>query len=176
MIPPLGRARSSGRRLGFRRWFRRLPALAIVGVAVAVLLGTGLASAAWLSSGGGTATARGDGALPPTTTTVAGSAITTGLLYPGGSGNVRITVNNPNLYPVTVTAIASNGSPTASGGSGSCTATGVSLTTASPGIRVPAQGTLTFDLSNAATMSNASDNGCQNATFTVPVTVSVTSA
>jgi hypothetical protein len=99
-VSPLGRARwSSDRRLSWRWWVRRLPAVGVIGVVVAVLLGPGLASASLLSSGGGTATSRAGQALPPTTSTVAGSAVTTGLLYPGSSGDVKITVNNPNTYP-----------------------------------------------------------------------------
>ena len=176
-MSPLGRARwSSRRRLSWRWWLRRLPAVGVIGAVVAVLLGAGLASAAWLSSGGGTATARGGQALPPTTTTVAGSAITSGLLYPGSSGDVKITVNNPNTYPVTLTSVTPNGAPTASGGTGTCSTTGVTLTGGSSGTTIPANGSATLTLNNAASMSSASDTGCQNATFTIPVTVAITSA
>lgn len=167
---------SSQRRYSWRWWARRLPAVGVTGVVVAVLLGAGLASAAWLSSGGGTGSARGGQAQPPTTTAVAGTAITANLLYPGTSGDVKVTVNNPNVYPVTVTSVSPNGTPTASGGTGTCTTTGVSLTTATPGTAVPANGSATLTLTRAASMSNASENGCQNATFTIPVTVAITSA
>ncbi|GLZ47106.1 hypothetical protein Acsp06_32910 [Actinomycetospora sp. NBRC 106375] len=155
---------------------RRLPAVGVTGVVVAVLLGAGLASAAWLSSGGGTATSRAGQAQAPTTTTVAGSAITANLLYPGSSGDVKVTVNNPNTYPVTVTSVSPNGSPTAAGGSGTCATTGVTLTTASPGTAIPANGSTTLTLAGAASMTSASETGCQNATFTIPVTVAITSA
>ncbi|HSK60435.1 MAG TPA: hypothetical protein VK935_15430 [Actinomycetospora sp.] len=176
-MSPLGRARwSSKRRLSWRWWLRRLPAVGVIGVVVAVLLGAGLASAAWLSSGGGTATARGGQALPPTTTTVVGSAITSGLLYPDSSGDVKITVNNPNTYPVTLTSVTANGAPTASGGTGTCSTTGVTLTGGSSGTTIPANGSATLTLTNAVSMSSASDTGCQNATFTIPVTVVITSA
>ncbi|MFC5140676.1 hypothetical protein ACFPK1_20740 [Actinomycetospora rhizophila] len=167
---------SSQRRLSWRWWARRLPAVGVTGVVVAVLLGAGLASAAWLSSGGGTGSARGGQALPPTTTVVAGSAITTGLLHPGTSGDVKITVNNPNVYRVTVTSVSPNGAPTAAGGTGTCTTTGVTLAAVTPGAAVPANGSATLTLAGAASMSNASENGCQNATFTIPVTVAITSA
>lgn len=141
-----------------------------------MLLGAGLASAAWLSSGGGSGTARGGQALPPTTTTVPGTAVTEGLLYPGTSGHVKITVNNPNGYPVRVTSVTPNGAPTATGGTGTCTTTGVTLTPVSPGTTVLAGGSSTLTLGNAASMTSASENGCQNATFTIPVTVAITSA
>jgi hypothetical protein len=167
---------SSGRRTSWRWWLRRLPAVGVTGVAVAVLLGAGLASAAWLSTGGGTATSRAGQAQPPTTTTVAGTAVTANLLYPGSSGDVKITVNNPNTYPVTVTSVSPNGAPTAAGGTGSCGTTGVGLTTVSPGTTVPANGSATLTLAGAASMTSASETGCQNATFTIPVTVAITSA
>jgi uncharacterized protein with beta-barrel porin domain len=89
---------------------------------------------------------------------------------------VKITVNNPNTYPVTVTSVSPNGSPTAAGGTGTCATTGVSLTTASPGTAVPANGSATLTLAGAASMTSASETGCQNATFTIPVTVAITSA
>ncbi|GAA4939215.1 hypothetical protein EV188_10686 [Actinomycetospora succinea] len=171
------RARWSSQRRGpWRWWVRRLPAVGVTGVAVAVLLGAGLASAAWLSSGGGTATSRGGQAVAPTTTAVPGTAVTANLLYPGTSGDVKITVNNPNVYPVTVTSVAANGAPTAAGGTGTCATTGVSLTTATPGTAIAANGSATLTLPNAASMTSASENGCQNATFTIPVTVAITSA
>lgn len=154
----------------------RRPAVTVVGVLVAALLGAGLASAAWVSTGGGTGTGRAGQALPPTTTAVAGSAVTSGLLYPGSSGDVKLTVSNPNPYPVAVTSVAGAGTVTATGGTGTCTTTGVSLTSTTPGGTVPAGGSATLTLTGAATMSTASDTGCQNATFTLPVTVSVTSA
>ncbi|MEJ2861692.1 hypothetical protein [Actinomycetospora flava] len=167
---------SSQRRFSWRRWARRLPAVGVTGVVVAVLLGAGLASAAWLSSGGGTGTARGGQALAPTTTAVAGTAITANLLYPGTSGDVKVTVNNPNVYPVTVSSVTANGTVTAAGGTGACTTTGVSLATATPGTAIPANSAATLTLANAASMTSASENGCQNATFTIPVTVAITSA
>ena len=141
-----------------------------------MLLGAGLASAAWLSSGGGTASSRAGQALPPTTTVVPGTAFTTNLLYPGTSGDVKITVNNPNVYPVKVTSVAPNGAPTAAGGVGTCATTGVGLTAASPGTAIPAGGSATLTLAGAASMTSASETGCQNATFTIPVTVAITSA
>lgn len=141
-----------------------------------MLLEAGLASAAWLSSGGGTASSRAGQALPPTTAVVPGTAFTTNLLYPGTSGDVKITVNNPNVYPVRVTSVAPTGAPTAAGGVGTCATTGVSLTAASPGTAIPANGSATLTLAGAASMTSASETGCQNATFTIPVTVAITSA
>ena len=159
---------------------RRLPRLTtrvgVVGALVLVaLLGGGVAFAAWSSTGSGNSTAKAATALAPTTSTVSGSALTTGLLYPTGTGNAVFVVNNPNPYAVKVLAVAANGTVTAAGGSGTCTTTGVTLSSAAPATAVAANGSATVTLAGAAVMSNASDNGCQGATFTIPVTVTIES-
>ena len=99
---------------------RRVRRVAVVAAGLAIFGGTGVAYAAWTSSGTGVATAKAGAALSPTTTTVPGTAITTGLLYPGLAGDAVITVNNPNPYPVKVATVAGNGAVTATGGIGSC--------------------------------------------------------
>ena len=144
-------------------------------VLTAMLSLGGLAFASWTSSGTGNSSAKASTAVAPTTTAVAGSAITTGLLYPTGTGNAVITVNNPNPYPVKVTSVAANGTVTASGGSGTCSTTGVTLTSSNPGTAVAANGSATATLAGAVAMANTSDNGCQGATFTIPVTVTIES-
>jgi hypothetical protein len=155
---------------------RLLGAGLAVGLAVAVA-GSGAAYAAWSSSGAGNAAAVAGTAQAPTTSAVSGGAFTSGLLYPGGSGDVKLTVSNPNPYPVRVTSVAGNGAVTASGGTGSCATTGVSFTgtTLSTNNGVAAGGSATFTLPGAATMSTGSDDGCQGALFTIPVTVTVVS-
>ena len=159
-----------------RRWLT-LPAGIAATVAVAVVLAGGVAYAAWTSSGSGTATAKAGTASAPTTTTLGGSAVTSGFLYPGTSGDAVIQVNNPNSYPVNVTAIAPAGAVTASGGSGTCTTTGVSFSTQNPtsGNSIGANSSATLALKNAVAMSANSDSGCQGATFTIPVTVTISS-
>jgi hypothetical protein len=141
-------------------------AVVLVGVPLAGVLATA-AYAAWTTNGTGTASAKAGTATPLTTSAV---AVTTGLLYPNGpAGDVKITINNPNPYPVLVTQIASGGTVTAAGGTGACTTTGVTFTTQSGSFPVPATNSATFTLAGAASMSSASQDGCQNATFTIPV-------
>ncbi|MEV4053210.1 hypothetical protein AB0J55_18645 [Amycolatopsis sp. NPDC049688] len=148
----------------------------VVTTVVGATLGGGIAVAAWTSSGSGAANAKAGTAAAPTTGTVAASAFTSGLLYPGGpAGDAKIFVANPNPYPVKVTGIAGNGTPTGSGGTGTCTTTGVSWTAQAPNTTVAANGSTTLTLSNAVTMSTASDDGCQGALFAIPVTVTVSS-
>jgi hypothetical protein len=142
-------------------------------ITVLVLAATALVYAAWTSTGTGNGYAKAGTAVDLTTSSTAAAAS----LYPGVDGDVALKVNNPNPYPVQVTDVTGNGAITASGGTGTCTTTGVTFT-AQHGqtINVPAKsggvdGTTTTTLTGAAHMSNSSDNGCQGATFTIPVTL-----
>jgi hypothetical protein len=151
-----------------RRISRRAAVVAVLVLAVGV---AGIASAAWLASGTGSGNAKATTAQA--LTTVDASADTTAQLFPGGTGDLVIKIHNPNSYPVQVQTITQNGTPTASGGSGTCTTTGVSLTTISGATdNVPASSTAEFTHAGKVSMSNASDDGCQGATFTIPVSLS----
>lgn len=141
-----------------------------IGVTVAALVAASLVYAAWTSSGSGSGTAKATSAQ--SLTTIDASATTTATLYPGATGNVRITISNPNPYPVRVTSVTGNGAITADAGHSSCTTTGVSFADQTgQTIDIAANGQTSVTLNNAASMSNASDNGCQGATFTIPVTL-----
>ncbi len=149
----------------------------LVGLAVALLmLGvTGLVYAQWLASGSGAVYAKAGKATNLSTKDVSANvSTTTGLLYPGADGDVLVQIHNPNPYPVKVTEISSGaGEATASGGTGTCTTTGVSLKgPQTVSIEVPAGGDSAEKvLSGAAHMSGSSEDGCQGATFTIPVTL-----
>ncbi|WP_410671672.1 hypothetical protein [Amycolatopsis sp. cmx-4-68] len=144
----------------------------VVTTVVGATLGGGIAVAAWTSSGSGTATAKAGTATAPTTGPVDASAITTGLLYPNSSGTALIKITNPNPYPVKVTGIAANGTPTATG---TCAGGNVGWTTQAPGTTIAAGATATLTLPNAVAMAQNADDACQGAVFTIPVTVTVTS-
>ena len=158
-------------------WPRRV---AVMGTAVAMTFGTGVAFAAWTSTGTGNAMAKAGNSTTPTTTDLTAAAVTTGPLYPGGAaGDVYIKVNNPGSYPFKVTDVTGNGTITASGGTGTCTTTGVSYTNqtiaAANQVSIPAGDNATIKLAGAVSMDNTSQTGCQGALFTIPVTVAVTS-
>src|SRR5262249_53921614 len=110
-------------------------------------------------------------------TTVDVSASTTATLYPGANGDLLLKVSNPNPYPVKVTDVAGSGAITADSGHSTCGSdaghpTGVSFTDQhSLSILVAANSSTQTTLSATVAMSNASDNSCQGATFTVPVTL-----
>lgn len=146
---------------------------------VASLALVGLVYAAWTTNGGGNGYAKAGTATSLTTIDV--SATTAATLYPGVSGDVYLKIDNANPYPVTVTAVSGSGSITADAGHAGCTTTGVTFTNQSSlSIVVPAKsggvdGTVSSTLTGAASMSNASLNACQGATFTIPVTLTGTS-
>ena len=144
----------------------------VIGAAITLLvLGVvGLVYAAWTTSGTGSGYAKAQTAEALTTVDV--SATTAATLYPGATGDVYVEISNPNDYPVRVTSVTGNGAITASGGTGTCTTTGVTYTNQTGlTIDVPANGSTQSTLTGAAAMSNASANGCQGATFTIPVSL-----
>jgi hypothetical protein len=97
------------------------------------------------------------------------------LLPAGPAADVTIKVNNPNSFAVTITNVAGNGPITPDTGHPSCTTTGVTFTNQT-GLSdtVPANSTNdSIDLAGTASMSANSLSGCQGATFTIPLTVTV---
>jgi hypothetical protein len=141
------------------------------GVALILLAVVGLVYAAWTSSGTGSGYAKAGTAQALTTVDV--SASTTATLYPGSDGDVLIEISNPNPYPVRVTSVTGNGTITADGGHPACVTTGVSFSDQTGlAIDVAANDSTQTTLNGAASMSNASDNGCQGAVFTIPVALS----
>jgi hypothetical protein len=152
---------------------RRLRRLLVAATAIAMLGGVSLVYAAWLTEGSGSGYAKAGEAQDLSTVDVSASVTTLpNQLYPGADGDVAIEIDNPNEFPVRVTSIAANGDITASGGIGTCTTTGVTFDSPQTGpIDVAANDSARTTFTNAAHMSNASENGCQNATFTIPVTL-----
>ncbi|MGW4210217.1 hypothetical protein ACWEIJ_19670 [Lentzea sp. NPDC004789] len=151
----------SFRELVRRRYVRRG---VIVFAVMTTALGSGVAYAAWTSSGSGSATTKAGTAQAPV---VSGGAVTTGLLYPGGTGDAVVTVSNPNPYPVIVTTVAPNGPATC----------GVTFSQRSPGTALAANsGPVAITLTGAVTMGSNAANTCQGASIDVPVLVTIASA
>jgi hypothetical protein len=150
---------------------KRLVVLAIVVVAVSAI---GVAIAAWTTGGSGSGQASAGSAASMTIS--AGTPSTS--LYPTASADVAAVVSNPNPYKVHVSSI-SLGAITVDGGHSGCNAGSVSTTSpqdnSGSGWDVPAKsggvnGSLNVDLANAISMSNAANDSCQGATFTVALT------
>ena len=141
-----------------------------IGVITTTLLAAGVAFAAWNASGTGSGYAKATSAQALSTTDVA--ATTTAQLFPGGTADVKIKISYPNPYPVRITSITGNGAITSDKGAACDASTGVTYTNQSGTFDVAANSDASFTLLGAVAMSNSSDNTCQGAVFTVPVSLS----
>jgi hypothetical protein len=143
--------------------------------ALSVLLIAGTATARWSTTATGTgsaATSSGFSALTTTAVTASGA-----LLYPGGAAApLTLQISNPNGFPVKVTGLSLDGSRSisASGGIGTCANAALSVSASGwAGVTIPANGNSgTITVAGAVSMGAGADNGCQGATFTIPVTLS----
>jgi hypothetical protein len=161
----------------------------VAGIALAVTAGAGVAWAAWTVNGTGSAYARADKVVALEIV----SATTEATLYPGATGAAVIKVRNPNKFPISINNITWKPADgvQATGGIGFCSNTGVYFGDFSTGpigsngmlagarlmaaaggqLKVGGEETVQFTLSGAVRMINNSDNGCQGATFSIPVSV-----
>jgi hypothetical protein len=149
-------------------------------VILALLIGAVIAAAAiaaWVSSNSGNSYAKAGTALPITLGDASGA--TTGDLYPSGTGAVKISVANPNSFPVRITSVALTSGGTITSNVSACNTGGTGVTFSNQtGLTLDLAGNAgptTFSLANAASMSNSSSNSCQGAIFTIPVDVTATS-
>lgn len=141
----------------------------VAGTALVLVAGAGAAYAAWKANGSGNASAKAESARVLTTLDV--TATTDANLYPGATADAKIRIDNPNKFPVKITSVLGAGAITADSGHTGCTVTGVTFANqAGLALTVGAGSAATFDLSNAVSMSNDSEDGCQGATFSIPVT------
>jgi hypothetical protein len=143
-------------------------------VVLALLLSAVAASAviaAWVTNGTGPGYAKAQTSSNLTLSDA--SASTTADLYPGATGSVKLKVTNPNPFPVRITSVAKQASAITSDKGAACDAsTGVTFSDQTGlTLDVAAGATVTLTLANAISMSNASDNSCQGALFTIPVNV-----
>jgi hypothetical protein len=152
----------------------------IFGAVTVMVLGiVSLGYAAWTSSGGGTGFAKAASAQNLTTASVTGT--TSATLFPGATGDLVVNVTNPNSYPIKVTSVTGNGTIAADSGHSTCGQdaqhpTGVTYTDQTGlSIAVAANSSSQVTLSGSVKMTNASDNSCQGATFSVPVSMAATS-
>jgi hypothetical protein len=157
----------------FKNLSTRFGVIAVVGVvAVAV---AGIAIAAWAVTGSGTGYAKAGSSSALTLSDA--TASTSADLYPGSTGAVKLKVSNPNPFPVRITAVAGTGAVTSDKGAGCDGSTGVSFANQS-GLTLDLLANETnkvFTLAGAVSMTNASDNTCQGAVFSVPVSVTAAS-
>lgn len=144
----------------------RVAALTVV-VGVGTCLTGGTAYAFWSAAGTGSGAAAA-GTMQPLTTSPATAA--SGLLYPGSTGDLRLTIANPNPFAVTVSSVVGNGPVTSDKGAACDASTGVAFTDQTGlALVVPPGSSQSFTLAGSVTMDNSSDDSCQGAAFTVPV-------
>jgi hypothetical protein len=165
--------------MGLRESLRIIAAdkarLALALSAVAVMSTTAVTFGSWsVSSSAGSGYSKAKLALNLTLSDA--SASTTAQLYPGGTGDLYVKVTNPNPFAVTVSAVTGAGTITSDKGAACDATTGVTFTnTTGLNQAVAAGATVTFSLAGKVAMSNASDNSCQGAVFTTPITLAATS-
>lgn len=154
-------------------------------LATALMLGSGVAFAAWTNSGTGAASA----AATTATALVVTPGTPASTLYPEPSGGypnsavgaIYTTVANPNNYPVTVTTVSIGAvSITPQAGktcaAGSVVATAASMTLASPVTLAANASATAVTIPGAVKMISTAEDGCQGASFSAPVTLTGTSA
>ncbi len=162
--------------------------------------GSTFAAAAWLIGLNSGSSGEGESAtIANLTISATASPSATNLLYPGSTGDVVVTIANPNPYPVTITAVNlptnttyaagySDSSLTtpkagctsstslvswnhATASSGSSHTLTTSLTVAASG---QSSNPLTVTLANAATMNNSSPSACAGTYFSMPSLTGIT--
>jgi hypothetical protein len=187
-----------GRRVG--SWSARMK---VVSAVCGCLLVAGGAYAATNWVVGLTASSSGEGqsaTIANLTITAVATPAPGNVLFPGGAGDVVVTISNPNAYPVNITAVNLPASTTQAGGFSnsalttaqtgcSTTTSGVSwafATTTSGtshslpvgGITVGASGAannpLVVTLNNDALMSTTSPAACANTFFSMPAFTGIT--
>ena len=139
----------------------RTKRVAIVAGTTATLIGGGIAFAAWTTSGTGTGTATAGTDAP---LTVAVSAVSG--LYPTGTFNVPFTVSNTNGYNVTLQKVSLESVTVDSGHSGCATSTVTGADLSDTDVVAKTSG-VTTSRNFPVTMSNAADDTCKGATFTL---------
>ena len=163
-----------------KRTTKRVGAL---GAATIAVMGTGIAFAAWTATGTGSGVAKG---YTMTVTVSAGSVsgLTTATqqLWPGNTGaSAVVALTNNNPFAVQVTGIAQTASShiTASGGKSTCPDDSITYTAPTAtqlgnllnGAVLNASESQSYELVGNVSMPATADDGCQGATFSIPVTV-----
>lgn len=143
-------------------------------LAVALLVVAGAGAYAWFTAKGSGTGSGADGTVQPVTVqALVGGDAPSSKLQPGGTADVILRLSNPNSFALTLTAVTGGSPITADSGHSGCTTTGVSFVNQSSlSISVPSGSSLVH-LPGAASMGTTSSSGCQGATFSIPVTLSV---
>jgi hypothetical protein len=153
---------------------RKRKLIVAAGVLVLAIVAVGVGLGAWSIGGSGNGAAK---ATTASNITLAdATAFTTADLYPGATGNLKLRATNPNPFPVRITAVSGNGTITSDKGAACDGSTGVTFANQTGlTLDLAAGATATLTVPSSVSMSNASDNSCQGAVFTIPVTLTAVS-
>jgi hypothetical protein len=178
------------------RWSRQ--SRLVTAVAGALLAGGGAYAATnWVVGlAGGSSGEAQSATVSNLTITAVASPSATNLLYPGGNGDIVMTITNPNPFPVAVTAVSLPTNTTyATGYTTSAltttqtgclaatpsdviwnysTATSGTSHTLTSALTVAASGTLTVTMTNGASMTAAVPAACEATYFSMPSLTGVT--
>ena len=103
----------------------------------------------------------------------------TSFLFPGGESDVKVSIDNPNGFAVTIPSLELDTDPpidhsglegdlcTVAHADLAFTASAATLDNGGSGWTAPASDSITIDLPDAVSMGIDAANGCQDATFTV---------
>lgn len=136
-------------------------------------LGLVAAASAYLSA---TGSGTGTGSVPITLSnlTITGGTATQALLPTGTpTGDVNVTLSNSNAGPVHINALTldpTQGTSGFSANAAGCALSFAAQTNGGNGWTVPANGSLSVDLTGALTMGASAPSSCQGQTFTVYLT------
>ena len=158
------------------RKFTKRTTAAIAATAIAVS-GAGAAYAFWTLSGTGSTETKAGSVVA----LEIGKEVVVGELTPGNYGSIKFTAQNRNKFPVELTKITLSN---VNANQKTCPAENIVIKT--PVINNPTDNkipsgasqwqTKTFTVPNALFMKDDADNGCQNATFSLVVTVDAKSS
>jgi hypothetical protein len=159
--------------LHLRSVFTTRRRVAVLIAAAASFAGAGVALAFYTTSGSGSGSATAATPQAVSVVAFAGGDAPSSTLQPGGTADVILRLSNPNAYAVTLVAATGNGSITPDSGHSGCTTTGVSFTDQTGlSISIPSGSSLVH-VPGAAKMDTTSSSGCQGATFSIPITLTV---
>ena len=141
--------------------------------AASIVIAAGVTFGSWTVTGTGNGYSK---AVTSSNLTLSdASAATVGDLVPGGNGDVKVKVTNPNVFAVTITSITGNGSITSDVGAACDSSSPLTFTDQTGlSLALAAGATTTFTLAGAASMSVGAVTACQGAIFTIPVSVAAT--
>jgi hypothetical protein len=196
------RRRALPERLAFlQRFSPKSMALKIISgvVGVAMVGGGAYGATNWVVGLASSSSGEGQSASVTNLTITASASAPSNLLYPGGTGDVVLTITNPNAFPVTITAVLLPTNTTYAGGftnAGLTTAqTGCSTSTSdviwnyssatsgsSHTLTTPitvgpsgnANNPITVTLTNDASMTTSAPAACEATYFSMPSLIGVT--